>query len=183
MDIFQIVWHFPVVQRLELTAVLWTGLPTSFKLGLGLLEGWNQGKTLKDVLSLIGFPFYLFSFLHLCCSFLLVYFGETNSYLWLGSSGLWVTVVNMFTARYKLRHDLSCTGREKALSRVDVVLWRRRRQRIKKNCLDSWCLSAVSSECPTIADIASNSWCSYCRKWYLLWQILRLKYHQSASIF
>ena len=41
-----------VVKRLELTAVLWTGLPTSFNLCLGLL---------KDFISLIGFPFYLFS--------------------------------------------------------------------------------------------------------------------------
>ena len=36
--------------------MLWTGLPTSFNLGLDLLEGRNQGKTLKDFINLIGFP-------------------------------------------------------------------------------------------------------------------------------
>ena len=39
MEIFQMICHFPVVQRLGLTVVLWTGLPTSFNFGLGLLEG------------------------------------------------------------------------------------------------------------------------------------------------
>ena len=38
IDISPIISHFPVVQRLELTVVLWTGLPTSFNIGLDLIE-------------------------------------------------------------------------------------------------------------------------------------------------